>query len=274
MSPRPEHRGAVGDDGDQVAARGVAERVGRVGDDLLAGRRDAGRVGQRQVALVDQLLGRGDRDLAGRRELVVFERGAAQFGGLLFGARHRAVSVDGSVGHAFLLMLGANDCRSDGSRRCRRSAADNAAAVARRASRWPRRMHPVHRCAAAMPIGEFDLIDKYFTRPAPACRAGRRRRLRAVRRRARHAARGLDRHAGRGPAFPADRRARAARPQGAGGQPAATSPPAAPRPLAFTLALALPRVDEAFLAGFARGLFALADAHGCELVGGDTTPGR
>lgn len=45
------------------------------------------------------------------------------------------------------------------------------------------------------------------------------------------------------------------------------------RPLAFTLALALPGVDEAWLAGFARGLFALADAHGCELVGGDTTQG-
>ncbi len=45
------------------------------------------------------------------------------------------------------------------------------------------------------------------------------------------------------------------------------------RPLAFTLALALPRADEAFLEGFARGLFALADAHGIELVGGDTTQG-
>ncbi|RQO80960.1 thiamine-phosphate kinase [Acidovorax sp. FJL06] len=45
------------------------------------------------------------------------------------------------------------------------------------------------------------------------------------------------------------------------------------RPLAFTLALSLPRVDEAWLAGFARGLLALADAHGCELVGGDTTQG-
>jgi thiamine-monophosphate kinase len=44
-------------------------------------------------------------------------------------------------------------------------------------------------------------------------------------------------------------------------------------PLAFTLALALPRVDEAFLDGFSRGLFALADAHGIELVGGDTTAG-
>ena len=44
-------------------------------------------------------------------------------------------------------------------------------------------------------------------------------------------------------------------------------------PLAFTLALALPRVDAAFLDGFSRGLFALADAHGIELVGGDTTAG-
>jgi thiamine-monophosphate kinase len=32
-------------------------------------------------------------------------------------------------------------------------------------------------------------------------------------------------------------------------------------------------VDEHFLAGFSRGLFALADAHGIELVGGDTTAG-
>ncbi len=45
------------------------------------------------------------------------------------------------------------------------------------------------------------------------------------------------------------------------------------QPLAFTLALALPRVDEAWLAGFSKGLLALADAHGCELVGGDTTQG-
>ncbi len=44
-------------------------------------------------------------------------------------------------------------------------------------------------------------------------------------------------------------------------------------PLACTLALALPRVDEAFLHEFAHGLFDLADQHGCELVGGDTTQG-
>ena len=45
------------------------------------------------------------------------------------------------------------------------------------------------------------------------------------------------------------------------------------RPLGFTLALALPRADEVFLEGFARGLFALAEAQGIELVGGDTTQG-
>jgi thiamine-monophosphate kinase len=44
-------------------------------------------------------------------------------------------------------------------------------------------------------------------------------------------------------------------------------------PLAFTLALSLPRVDEVWLAGFSNGLLRLADAHGCELVGGDTTQG-
>jgi len=44
-------------------------------------------------------------------------------------------------------------------------------------------------------------------------------------------------------------------------------------PLAFTLMLALPRADEVFLRGFSEGLFALADAQGIELVGGDTTAG-
>ncbi|GHD02580.1 thiamine-monophosphate kinase [Pseudorhodoferax aquiterrae] len=45
------------------------------------------------------------------------------------------------------------------------------------------------------------------------------------------------------------------------------------KPLAFTLALALPAADAAWLEPFSQGLLALADAHGCELVGGDTTRG-
>ncbi|HEY1147443.1 MAG TPA: thiamine-phosphate kinase [Pseudoduganella sp.] len=45
------------------------------------------------------------------------------------------------------------------------------------------------------------------------------------------------------------------------------------RPVAFTLALALPAADRDWLSAFSAGLFALADAHGCELIGGDTTKG-
>lgn len=44
-------------------------------------------------------------------------------------------------------------------------------------------------------------------------------------------------------------------------------------PLACTLALAMPRIDDVFLAGLAQGLWALAEAHGIDLVGGDTTAG-
>ncbi len=45
------------------------------------------------------------------------------------------------------------------------------------------------------------------------------------------------------------------------------------RPLGFTLALALPAADATWLEAFSRGLLALADEHGIELVGGDTTRG-
>jgi thiamine-monophosphate kinase len=44
-------------------------------------------------------------------------------------------------------------------------------------------------------------------------------------------------------------------------------------PLAFTLALALPAADDRFLAGLAEGMFALAETHDIDLVGGDTTAG-
>ncbi|GAB3627197.1 Thiamine-monophosphate kinase [Pandoraea terrae] len=45
------------------------------------------------------------------------------------------------------------------------------------------------------------------------------------------------------------------------------------KPLGFTLALALPDSDPAWLAPFAHGLAALADRHDCPLIGGDTTRG-
>ncbi len=41
----------------------------------------------------------------------------------------------------------------------------------------------------------------------------------------------------------------------------------------FTLAIALPLVDEEWLEGFSSGLFSLAEEHGIDLVGGDTTRG-
>ena len=44
-------------------------------------------------------------------------------------------------------------------------------------------------------------------------------------------------------------------------------------PIAFTLALALPSIDEAWLQAFSSGMWALARAHGCDLIGGDTTRG-
>jgi thiamine-monophosphate kinase len=45
------------------------------------------------------------------------------------------------------------------------------------------------------------------------------------------------------------------------------------QPRAFTLALALPHAEDAWLEPFAQGLLSLADAHDCELIGGDTTRG-
>ena len=40
-----------------------------------------------------------------------------------------------------------------------------------------------------------------------------------------------------------------------------------------TLALSLPRADKTWAEAFSRGLYRLAEEHGCELIGGDTTQG-
>jgi thiamine-monophosphate kinase len=44
-------------------------------------------------------------------------------------------------------------------------------------------------------------------------------------------------------------------------------------PKAFTLALTLPSLQEAWLQAFSEGLYALANTHDCALIGGDTTRG-
>ena len=45
------------------------------------------------------------------------------------------------------------------------------------------------------------------------------------------------------------------------------------KPLGFTLAISLPEANRAWLAGFAQGLFSLAQQFACPLIGGDTTAG-
>jgi hypothetical protein len=57
--------GAVGDHGDEIAAGGELVGLARVALDRCAGGGAAGRIGERQVALVGQALGRQDRDFPG-----------------------------------------------------------------------------------------------------------------------------------------------------------------------------------------------------------------
>lgn len=45
------------------------------------------------------------------------------------------------------------------------------------------------------------------------------------------------------------------------------------RPIGFTLAIALPTVDNVWLEAFSKGLFAMAKEYSCPLIGGDTTAG-
>ena len=123
-----------------------------------------------------------------------------------------------------------------------------------------------------MPLGEFDLIGRYFTRPA-------RRAVLGV---------GDDcallaPTVGMQLAVSCDMLVQGRHflpnvaPQSLGHKALAVNlsdlAACGAQPLAFMLALALPRADEAWLTDFSRGLFTLADAHGCELIGGDTTQG-
>ncbi len=55
---QPQHGRAVGDHRDQIAARRIVHRLVRIFGDVEAGSGHAGRIGQRQVALVHHALGR------------------------------------------------------------------------------------------------------------------------------------------------------------------------------------------------------------------------
>ena len=73
-----EHRGAVGNDADQVGARGVEAGGGGVRRDRLAGGGDARRVGQRQIVLRRHALDGLDGDFPGPRQPVIVQRGLAE----------------------------------------------------------------------------------------------------------------------------------------------------------------------------------------------------
>ena len=89
-----QHGSTVGDDGHQVAARRVFIGVGRVDHDFFAWRGHARGVGQRKVALVGQLLGRGDADFAWPWALMVFQcRGAQLLAKFFFLVRSRIHAV-------------------------------------------------------------------------------------------------------------------------------------------------------------------------------------
>ncbi|MEO8525343.1 MAG: thiamine-phosphate kinase [Caldimonas sp.] len=122
------------------------------------------------------------------------------------------------------------------------------------------------------PLGEFELIDRYFTRPArrAALGVGDDCALLAV-------APGMTLAVSSDMLVAGRHFVSTVAPERLGHKALAVNlsdlAACGARPLAFTLSLALPEADDAFLAPFARGLLAIADRHGCELVGGDTTRG-
>ncbi|MDO9285333.1 MAG: thiamine-phosphate kinase [Aquabacterium sp.] len=123
-----------------------------------------------------------------------------------------------------------------------------------------------------MSLGEFDLIAKYFTRPTPHAVLGVGDDCALL-----QPALGMQWAVSCDMLVEGRHFLSTVRPERLGHKALAVNlsdlAACGARPVAFTLALAMPRVDEAFLAGLAQGLFDLADQHGIELVGGDTTAG-
>jgi thiamine-monophosphate kinase len=123
-----------------------------------------------------------------------------------------------------------------------------------------------------MALGEFDLIAKYFTRPAQQAVLGIGDDCALLQPRA-----GMQWAVSSDMLVEGRHFLSTVRPERLGHKALAVNlsdlAACGAQPVAFTLALALPRVDEVFLAGLAQGLFDLAQQHGIELVGGDTTAG-
>ena len=124
----------------------------------------------------------------------------------------------------------------------------------------------------AMPIGEFELIDRYFARPVQRAVLGIGDDCALL-----QPAPGMQLAVSSDMLLEGRHFLSTVEPRRLGHKALAVNlsdlAACGARPLAFSLALALPQAEAGFLEGFAAGLFALADRHGCELVGGDTTRG-
>ena len=83
-----EHSGAVGEHGDEVLSDGQIGGLGGIGGDGLAGEGDARRIGEREIALVAERLGRLNLQLAGPR--LPMEVQGVGFEIVLVFARHEA----------------------------------------------------------------------------------------------------------------------------------------------------------------------------------------
>ncbi|MGO4328846.1 thiamine-phosphate kinase [Cupriavidus sp. 2TAF22] len=122
------------------------------------------------------------------------------------------------------------------------------------------------------PLSEFDLIRRYFTRPARKAVLGVGDDCALIEARAgHHLAISTDMLVSGRHFFPD------VAPRALGHKALAVNlsdlAAMGAEPRAFTLALALPEAQPEWLAELAAGMLALADAHGCELIGGDTTRG-
>src|SRR5690606_9328336 len=70
-SPAPQHSGAVADDADEIAPRGIGIDEIWLADDLTTGLRDPGRIGQREVELRGDRFGPDDLDFSRPPLLVI-----------------------------------------------------------------------------------------------------------------------------------------------------------------------------------------------------------
>ena len=80
-----QHGGAVGEHGDQILTGGVDRRLSRIGGDREARKRHAGRIGERQIALIGERLRRDDLELPGPRRAVKVQGVRLEIGGALDG---------------------------------------------------------------------------------------------------------------------------------------------------------------------------------------------